>query len=91
MVGTEIDWDYVASIGHDFTLVDGPIIGRYVYYCENCATLMVTAGGLGKIAIWHSPHGENFMCTPGNAKHTPLKAKLARLNESHLRGLTEDS
>jgi hypothetical protein len=91
MEGTEIDWDYVASIGHDFTLVDGPTIGRYIYYCENCATFLMIAGGLGKIAVWHSPHGQNYMCTPKSSEMPTLKSKLDQLNTNYLRTLRVDS
>lgn len=82
MEGKEVDWDTLTKVGHDFTLVDGPSAGKYIYYCEHCAALMmISGGGIGTVEIWYHPERIDYMCNPKSNRVTEsLSTKIKNMN-----------
>jgi len=80
------DFDAFERVGHDLTLLAGPLAGVSTYCCENCGALVLIAGPDLDLVLFHvhrSSRSTERECTGRlhpRVRDT-LKAKLRQLTE----------
>lgn len=78
-------WDRVERAEHDFTMMAGPLVGRTIYYCERCASLLFVSGGDDPEVFHAPPPGASEKATidvcPGRRTALAGPTLKARLDE----------